>query len=174
MGHQKILGDNNIQVGRDLVQVIIHGPGPGDGDRAELLARPFYLLLVVAICLTTIPHPYINIVSGFSVVLLWLAWSRITGKLIRPVLSALVVMSIATGCGGPLASSRDNFETRFCTDNQPCQMVTVTGMGILGYGLEDTTREAVVKKLGFNKVVDSQRTVGYGLISVATITVWGE
>ena len=174
MERQSTSGNNNIQVGRDLVQLIIHGPDPDGADRAEQLARTFYSGLVVALICTMLPHPTINLVACVSVVLLWLTWSRISGKKIKHTLVTLTMLSIGTGCVGPGFHEPSDFAKEICTPDQQCLTYFASGFGVLGFGLEDMTRQAVVKKSGFSTVRVCEEVRGYGLISVARVNLWGE
>jgi hypothetical protein len=87
----------------------------------------------------------------------------------------MLTFSLLTGCAGPLFS--DSTEMAYHCDvinGTACRYGAAQGIGILGFGLDQVTITAAMKSGSLTKVITTSEVRGYGLISMAKVTVYGE
>jgi hypothetical protein len=136
---------------------------------------------------TTLPHLVLNIITSFGtagafflVSLLHLERHRIATKKGRSMRQlqfaglAMLTFSILTGCTGPLFS--ESKMGQICTDinGSTCRYGAAQGIGIFGFGLDQVTITAAMESGNLTKAITTSEVRGYGLISMAKITVYGE
>jgi hypothetical protein len=188
---QEINGDGNIQVGRDLILKIFKirkNGGGGIGRIMDGYLAFFYILLIAFLLATTLPNSFINILASLGTIgtlgiigLLHFERRRLLGapprrfRKFQGAVAALVIMSVLTGCAGPLFGKNGKM-ARACSDveGKPCRYGVAQGVGIFGFGLDQVTLRNAVEAGHLNKVISSSEVRGYGLISMARVTVYGE
>jgi len=188
---QQAHGDGNIQVGRDVILKVFSLSGASQAETIRAIdgyLAFFYLVLIGCLGATTMPSAALNTVSSLGAVgillmvglLHWerrrIAGTRCPGlRKFQFAALALVGLSLFTGCGGTLFGKATEM-AQVCSDisGTICRSGTAQGVGILGFGLDQVNLEGAVKAGGLNKVITSSEIRGYGLISMARVTVYGE
>ena len=100
------------------------------------------------------------------------AKSPISFKRHKITIAALVFMSITSGCAGPmLARVPDPALIDLVKDYKSG---TAHGVAIFGFGLEKINIQSAAKNGGIEEVYFADQVRGYGLISYAQVSVFGE
>ncbi len=86
--------------------------------------------------------------------------------------SAMLLLSLATGCGGPILAKAQDTNIRELTAKY--KTGTIEGFGILGFGLDGININKAAEQGGIKNIyfIDSSRS--YGLISYTKVTVFGK
>jgi hypothetical protein len=183
MSSQEINGSGNVQVGGDIIVQV----GSDDGATPSAIDQYLkiaYSLLFISLIGTTLPHPAINTITSIGVIanfllVCFLTWERRKTAESVPWLSrsrniaiCLTVVSIFTGCSGPmLAKISDPAIIDLVKDYKAG---VVQGVGFFGFGLDDISVTTAAKNGGIEDVYVVDRIRGYGLISIAKISVFGD
>ncbi len=181
MSNQEINGSGNIQVGGDIIVQVESGDGPPAIDKYLKLT---YTLLGISLIGTTLPHPTVNTITSIGVIanfllVCFLAWERRKIaestpwlKRSRNLVIGLTTVSIFTGCSGPmLANIPDPSIVDLVKDYRAG---VVEGVGFFGFGLNDVNITTAAKNGGIKDVYVVDRVRGYGLISIAKVSVFGD
>jgi len=174
---QKVKGSDNIQIAGNVSLNIFN-----KDETDEILSavqKQLYFLLSCGLIATTIPDSITNqvaciIVLLSAVLIFGIAIYRSNNKCSKRRLaaSAMLLLSLASGCGGPmLAKIQDPKLTDLASKYKAG---TVEGFGVFGFGLDDITIESAANQGEIKNIhfVDSSRS--YGLISYAKVTVFGK
>jgi len=146
--------------------------------KSKTATKTIYWLYVVSILLTTVEIPDLNIASSISAVLCLFILLCFSFKqyILHPMVWLLMVMSIASGFSGPLLDTRQADNKALCVSiigNSECIEQTIEGLYILGLPMKDISRMAAVKEGKLNRLDFNDYVRGYGLISLARVTVIG-
>ncbi|WP_316347665.1 hypothetical protein [Desulfuromonas acetoxidans] len=169
---QKLKGNENLQVAGDLNINLI-------SESSTSVQRLLYLLLSCGLIATTVPNTTTNqiacaivltcalIIFGIAV---WQSDNRVNRR--KLAAAAMLVLSLASGCGGPILAQIQDPKLTDLTSEYKSGIAE--GFGVFGFGLEDVNIAAAADQGGIEKIhfVDSSRS--YGLISYAKITVFGK
>lgn len=179
---QAIQGSGNIQAAGDII--IKTAEGENTPPAVDPYLRLAYILLIISLIGTTIPNPMLNTITSIGVVanfllVCFLTWERRKTtqtapwlKRFRSIAICLVAVSIFTGCSGPmLANIPDPSISDLVKDYKAG---VAEGVGFFGFGLDDVSVETAARNGGIEEVYFADRIRGYGLISVAKISVFGE
>lgn len=186
---QEVDGTGNIQAGRDVKIFKVHRASAAEAIHViDGYLVLFYSVMIGCLVATTLPNAFLNILSSlgsagavFLVILLHLERRRIAGQKgqsMRRLQSTALVMltfSILTGCAGPLFS--DPTEMAYhCNEinGTACRYGAAEGIGIFGFGLGQVTINAAIEAGHLTKIITTSEVRGYGLISMAKVTVYGE
>ncbi len=187
MSDQKINGNGSILVGGDIIVKVERGEGAPTENTpptVDQYLRPAYILLIISLIGTMIPHPTINTITSIGVIanfliVCFLTWERRKTaqtepwiKRFRTFAICLTAFSIFTGCSGPmLANVPDPSISNLVKDYKAG---VAEGVGFFGFGLDDINVTTAAQNGGIEKVYVADRIRGYGLISIAKISVFGE
>jgi len=173
----KVKGNNNLQVGGDL---IINGSAPTSINR---LLKLSYLALIIGLIGSVLPHDTINIFASIFTLAGGLAvgffsWERRHSprapsmKKYQFAVGAVLIMSLMSGCAGPmLAMVPDPAISDLVHDYKSG---VAQGVGIFGLGLNNINVQQAAHNGGITEVHFADKVRGYGLISYAKVSVFGE
>lgn len=131
---------------------------------------------VISIILTMFPVDSLNVITSFSALFFLLAMFSLAKPLLKkPVVWLLLTASIVSGCAGPFFHDDRVHQADFCYDivGNACKEQTIQKYGLLGLGLQDATPAEAARIGDIKKVVVIDQARGYGIISLAKITVMG-
>ena len=150
-----------------------HKPHPKNDQSGVVYAAPAFI-----VC-TMIPIPktaiFFSMCAVIVIAIIAAAWAqdaiRVT-KRTWTLIIGLSLVSVVSGCS-PLLT--DNFPKEFIDLNGKATKIhTLQRVGFLGLGLDDITIDTARKEAHLKSVVAVKEVRGYGLISVARITVAGK
>lgn len=169
---QDLRGNDNLQVAGDLNINLI-------SESSTSIQRLLYLLLSCGLIATTVPNSTTNqiacvIVLTCAIIIFCLTILKSDNLVYRRKLaaSAMLILSLATGCSGPiLAQIQDPKLTDLTTEYKSG---IAEGFGVFGLGMENINIEAAADHGGIEKIYFVDKSRSFGLISYAKITVFGK
>jgi hypothetical protein len=145
--------------------------------KASNVPRIIYGAYVISILLTTVEIPDLNVISSISAVLCLFVLLCFSFKqyILHPMVWLLMIMSIASGFTGVLLDDRRPESIVLCEDvfGDECIEQSIEGLYVFGLPTKDISRMAAVKAGKLNKINFNHQVRGYGLISLARVTVVG-
>jgi hypothetical protein len=167
------MGDFN-EVKRRIVHMLTNEIQPRK-SKVRKSEKVLYVVLALAILCTTLPSPSINIAACMAAAVAGTAWLVTARRKFRPLLMTLTAVSLLSGCAGPLLMKTvDSEMVTFGPASASIRSSTVRGVGVLGFGLGQVNPGTAIEQAKLEKVIAIDRARGYGLISVAWVTVYGE
>lgn len=150
-------------------------------SKDDQVAAIVYALLCTSIVATTLPAEvatkFFSILAGLCLVAFIAVCKKSKIMPDRRSIVGLVLlcsMSIITGCGPVLwADPPPKLDFGACGPTE-CKKGQIKGVGVFGFGLSDLNIDAAKKAGNLKMARGYQDLRGYGLISMARVTVVGE
>ena len=163
--------------GQVVANAVANTQKQGRNPLREKLTRLLYWGFVVSILLTIFENPALNTVSSVSAVLFLFLLLSISFKqyIFQPMIWLLLITSIASGFSGVHLDRSLDENRELCQYmlGEQCIENTIEGYYIFGFPTREISRSAAVREGKLNQLNFGDHVRGYGLISLARVTVIG-
>ena len=178
MTTQQIKGNDNLQVNGDLI--INHNEKPS--ALVNRLLKISYFVLVISLVSTTLPNNTLNIIASICTMVAFLSvclftWeSRNTSNSsilkYRYIAGTILIASLISGCAGPMLAKVP--DPAIADLVREYKSGVAQGIAVFGFGLENIDVKQAAQNGGIEEVYFADKVRGYGLISIAKVSVFGD